>query len=92
MSKVRGNVFFHEQGVALNLIKWLHGIRGKAGKNILQAFARNKGSHHRLINPINGDISVQEWYDDDDGGLIRSSVESYRKVAVAKGSVCSVSH
>ena len=56
---------------------WLHGIRGKAGKNIPQAFVRNKGSHHCLINPpVDGDVSVQGWYDGG-GGLVHSSVDSY---------------
>ena len=26
---------------------WLHGIRGKVGKNLPQAFVRNKGSYNR---------------------------------------------
>lgn len=54
MPKVRGHVFLHEQGVTYNLIRWLHGIRGKAGGNVTQAYMRNKGSHHRQIKPKKG--------------------------------------
>ena len=73
MPKVRGHVFLHEQVVTYNLICWLHGIRGKAGGNVTQAFMRNKGSHHRLIKPqLRG--SQRTWMvRGGGGGLIRSS-------------------
>lgn len=56
---------------------WLHGIRGKVGKNIAQAFVWNKGSHHRLINPLTGDVIVYGLYEGGGGGLIRISVNSH---------------
>lgn len=76
MPKVRGNVFLHEQGVTYNLKRWLHGIRGKAGGNITQAFKWNKGSHHRMIKPEKGGSQRTGMVRGGGGGLIRSSDES----------------
>ena len=80
---------------------WLHDIRGKAGKNILQAFVtlalklqrrRTEQGKSPLSGQSNeGEASVQGWYDGGGGGLIRSSYDSCRKVEGAKGLACLVS-
>jgi len=62
MPKVRGNVFLHEQGVAINLII-----------GYMVSGAKLAGMHHRRLygtreviiawfNPQLGDASVQGWY------------------------------